>query len=221
MLLDKFGSFQKRFFGTTEAKKMSELRTFDGVALVYFVQAINDGPIKISATCNLARRMAALEAASPYPLTLLGVIRDPSAVQRKQRLHRRFTSAHSHGDWFRPVEALSTYIEAYAVHVLDTADDDAEAVDGSLVRDLTDVDSVLEQIDTAAALMPLWTVDQMAAHLQVGPATVLRYVRAGTLPCLRIGRQIRFYQPAVIAYLKDVSDVVGLMTDKGSDPFVD
>lgn len=41
-------------------------------------------------------------------------------------------------------------------------------------------------------LQPLLTVRQVAAVLQVDEKTIRRFVWAGRIPCVRIGRRIRF-----------------------------
>ena len=44
---------------------------------------------------------------------------------------------------------------------------------------------------------PLWTVDEVAAYLRLTPDTVRAMVRRKKLPCIRIGRVIRFDSEAI------------------------
>jgi excisionase family DNA binding protein len=46
------------------------------------------------------------------------------------------------------------------------------------------------------------TVRQLAAFLQVSPATIARQVRAGSLPFIRVGTQLRFVPAEVVRYLQ-------------------
>lgn len=48
--------------------------------------------------------------------------------------------------------------------------------------------------------MPLLTIDQLAEELQVSERTISRMVKAG-LPCIRIGRAIRFRKESIDRYL--------------------
>ncbi len=44
---------------------------------------------------------------------------------------------------------------------------------------------------------PLWTVRDLAAFVKSTPDAVYRWVELGMVPCIRLGRSIRF-DPAVI-----------------------
>ncbi len=46
------------------------------------------------------------------------------------------------------------------------------------------------------------TVEQVADYLQLNKLTVYRYIRAGELPAVRIGRAIRVLRPDVEAFLE-------------------
>ena len=47
------------------------------------------------------------------------------------------------------------------------------------------------------------TVDQTAAHLQLNPMTILRWIKAGKLPASKIGRSYRIAATELDRYLND------------------
>lgn len=51
------------------------------------------------------------------------------------------------------------------------------------------------RVPSANALSPLLTLFQVASFLSVSPKTVRRLIARGKLPCVRVGRVVRF-QPA-------------------------
>lgn len=80
--------------------------------MIYFVQAVDGGPIKIGMTRNMVKRIRSLNGASPSPLRVLGVI-DGNQVQEKT-LHVRFKADRIFNEWFKPSGALLALIEAEA-----------------------------------------------------------------------------------------------------------
>jgi hypothetical protein len=74
---------------------------------IYFIQAGQDGPIKIGTAKNPLERMATLQVAQPYTLKLLGVYFG-IALEEKQ-LHDEHRDAWIRGEWFHPTpEVLAT-----------------------------------------------------------------------------------------------------------------
>ena len=76
--------------------------------MVYFIQAAENGLIKIGYTDNIKKRMHALKTMSPERLYLMKVIK--GAQKQETLLHRRFDHLRSHGEWFRPEQELLDYI---------------------------------------------------------------------------------------------------------------
>lgn len=77
---------------------------------VYFVRPVGfKGPIKIGSAIVGRFRRRELEAYSPFRLELLLEI--PGGIDLERRLHRRFAYAHSHSEWFHPVDELVFAIE--------------------------------------------------------------------------------------------------------------
>ena len=65
---------------------------------VYFVQSINEGPIKIGFTTNLARRIAQLNTGSSARLVIIASM--PAGRAYERHLHRRLAAHRLHGEWF-------------------------------------------------------------------------------------------------------------------------
>jgi excisionase family DNA binding protein len=59
-------------------------------------------------------------------------------------------------------------------------------------------DATVHRLDTL-----LLTPAEAAALLAVKPSWIYEAVRSGTLPCLRIGRHIRFTRPMLENWLRD------------------
>lgn len=79
---------------------------------VYFVQAAT-GQIKIGHSGYALSRLECLQTGSPVRLRLLAVT--PGSMVLEHELHRRFASARLHGEWFRPVPELLTFIKEIAL----------------------------------------------------------------------------------------------------------
>jgi hypothetical protein len=192
---------------------MTTLSHLDGLGLVYFAQAGNTGPIRISASWSLAKRITALRDASPYEIVLLGVI--PSVAPRKleRRLHKRFDKLRQHGNWFAADNRLLDYIKARVKdpQTVKTPTPDEDGIDPALAPWLATPHDYQEP-------RPLLTVQQLASTLKLSGATIGRYVQAG-LPCLRIGRQLRFYPPYLYERLHEASRIDVLEQTYGPDPF--
>jgi hypothetical protein len=78
--------------------------------VIYFVQAESVGHIKIGwhAGTDAAERVRELQVGSPVKLTLLGTM--PGERETEADLHRQFSHAHVHGEWFRAVPELLNFI---------------------------------------------------------------------------------------------------------------
>lgn len=79
---------------------------------VYFLQAGDNGPIKIGSTKNLLVRLRTLCAMSPVPLKLLGVMKGENA---EQHCHIRLGAFCLHGEWFAPSPVVLDFIRENAV----------------------------------------------------------------------------------------------------------
>lgn len=75
---------------------------------VYFVQAGQDGAIKIGYARNVANRLVKMRVDCPIPLTLLAVLEGDADYER--RLHERFESHWRQGEWFEPAAELLAFI---------------------------------------------------------------------------------------------------------------
>jgi hypothetical protein len=79
---------------------------------VYFIQAENDGLIKIGTTCDHPHvRLANLIKGSPVPLVPLGFVAGGTRVEHA--MHVRFARLWSHGEWFRADAELLNFIKEF------------------------------------------------------------------------------------------------------------
>jgi hypothetical protein len=76
---------------------------------VYFVQAGQNGPIKIGYADDVGLRLNKIRSDCPQPITLLLEIEGGLDVEAA--LHERFDALRFRGEWFWPGKALLTFIE--------------------------------------------------------------------------------------------------------------
>lgn len=150
--------------------------------VVYFVEAVGLGLIKIGATRDLAQRFATLTSENAGSVRLVGVVyhRDPAAYA--DQLRRRFAAMRDHGDWFRPWAPLRAFVDVVAPSVPDAPRPPSPAAAAPAAFAAFAFEAPQPLLDAAA----------LAAHLRVSIVTVRRLVRARQLPCVRVGRQLRF-----------------------------
>ncbi len=68
------------------------------ISRVYFLQALDGGPIKIGVSNNPEGRLASLQTGSPVKLRILGTAAGDQ--RREARLHRKLAAHRLHGEWF-------------------------------------------------------------------------------------------------------------------------
>jgi len=152
-----------------------------GTSCVLFVQAKCDGTVLIEGTKNPPERLRALADNNSGETFLVGLVRveDPAKVEGE--LHARFASALARGRWFHPAPELVSFIQAQGQSALH-----------ELLGDLRPHSHPEGTI----------TVEEMATHLNVSVPTVRRMVKAGRVPYLRVGNQLRFLAADVVASLQ-------------------
>lgn len=74
---------------------------------VYFLQAESGGLIKIGESTRVENRLLELSKACPMKLKVL-----VTAPGRDKPLHEKFGKYREHGEWFRPEEELTTFIDS-------------------------------------------------------------------------------------------------------------
>lgn len=77
-------------------------------SIVYFIQAIDSGIIKIGQTTDIGKRLAALQTGCPEQLTVLKTMPGDKSIERL--LHKKFSAANKQGEWFYPTDELLKYI---------------------------------------------------------------------------------------------------------------
>lgn len=86
--------------------------------MIYFIQSGKNGPIKIGHTMgnDLRRRFWGLQTANPEELYCLGIIDGEHGDRAlEQDILLRFKRYRIRGEWFRPNDELSEFIETYAL----------------------------------------------------------------------------------------------------------
>lgn len=78
-------------------------------SVVYFIQAISGGPIKIGFTRNLTTRLAALQ--NSHPERLIVVAAFPGGPAEEGELHHKFKAVRVNGEWYEPSSDLLAEIE--------------------------------------------------------------------------------------------------------------
>lgn len=80
-------------------------------SVVYFLKPVGmPGPIKIGRTVDIRKRLATFASWSPIRLEVAASVVGSAALER--RLHETFAFAHSHLEWFYPVDELLQGISA-------------------------------------------------------------------------------------------------------------
>lgn len=94
------------------------MATHEGV--VYFIQAVESGRIKIGYSSNSGkRRLAEMSTGSPEQLEVLGEV--PGDVAFERELHRRLRHSRLHGEWFELTPEVLEVLAEYEISVPDRA----------------------------------------------------------------------------------------------------
>ena len=83
--------------------------------MVYFIQSVNGGPIKIGYSNNVNERIRELQTASPYKLILLAAI--VGGVRMENDIHKQFSKYRMRGEWFKPAKELMEFINKHKYSV--------------------------------------------------------------------------------------------------------
>lgn len=100
------GSVARYFFFLERENRSSK----DCCQDVYFVQSVHGGPIKIGVAKNVTVRLNELQAAHPYELKVLAVLRG-AGREKEQELHRQFAEHRLCGEWFEVSTRLLEVIQ--------------------------------------------------------------------------------------------------------------
>lgn len=76
--------------------------------MIYFIQAGNNGPIKIGIASKPETRLKNLQTAHFDELTIRGVM--PGDKEVEKELHDRFSSYHMRGEWFQNAKEIDEFI---------------------------------------------------------------------------------------------------------------
>jgi hypothetical protein len=82
--------------------------------IIYFVQSVIGGPIKIGYTENLSMRMIAMQANCPFELKILATIQTDSNSSLEQEIHSELARFRLHGEWFEATYEVYLFMENWA-----------------------------------------------------------------------------------------------------------
>lgn len=155
-------------------------------AWVMFVQAAPPdgiGPIWIEAIAGaqIGIRLGEIARFNHNDTFLVGLVETVTPEPTARAIREQYAGQLIRGLWFQPTPDLLAYIQHVAQEPVRRLI--AEVHPGSLSTETVDV-------------------EQIAAMLNVTPATVYRMVKANEIPCYRVGRLLRFVPAEVIASLK-------------------
>jgi hypothetical protein len=84
--------------------------------LIYFVQSLNGGPIKIGFTVNLLTRLKNIQIYCGSTVVPVAFVDGDRSLERA--IHRRFAHARSRGEWFNPTPDLIDFMRNLADHLV-------------------------------------------------------------------------------------------------------
>lgn len=79
--------------------------------MIYFIQAGENGPIKIGSSDNPVERMAQLQTANAAKLKLLWT--HTGDATREQKIHKLFRDEKIRGEWYNPSQKLMASVAAF------------------------------------------------------------------------------------------------------------
>jgi hypothetical protein len=84
---------------------------------VYFIQAVNGGPVKIGWTSDekFQNRLSGLQTGNPYRLQVIGTMEGDQQVERS--LHKQFQHLRLCGEWFENTDELMEFIQPYRCRI--------------------------------------------------------------------------------------------------------
>lgn len=80
--------------------------------MIYFIQAVDGGPVKIGLAVNMQRRWYELQRTTGKELNVLGVIDGDIKVEKS--LHSRFSQERVDKEWFNPSPEILKFIQESA-----------------------------------------------------------------------------------------------------------
>lgn len=153
-----------------------------GTTCVIFVLSVCDNLVLIEGTKHAPERLRALADNNSGETKWVGMLRVEDPTKAEAELHTRFASTRARGRWFQQSPELVALIASQG-----------QAALRELLGDLRPHSHPEGTI----------TVEEIAAHLNVSVPTIRRMVKAGKVPYLRAGNQLRFLAADVVATLQN------------------
>ena len=97
--------------------KVASIKEKDAKGFIYFIQAVNGGPVKIGFSICPEKRISELQTANPYKLELIGKI--TGNINAEKKLQKHLIHAKTYGEWFEPDEIVIDAIKQCINHGYD------------------------------------------------------------------------------------------------------
>lgn len=170
------------FLGSHTTNSLAPLTR--GLACVLFVQARTPGgpsPIRIEGTRDPVARLRAMSEDNAAETFLIGLMKTDTPDITEASVRTQFQGAALRGRWYQPTNELMSFIQ---------------------INGQTAISELLGQLRPHSHPSGTATIEEVAEHLNVSVSTVRRMVKAGTIPYLRTGRQLRFIPDDIVASLQ-------------------
>lgn len=105
--IEDFNNSNHDDFETIKNMSLNDILNHSGK--VYFIQAGDNGAIKIGYTDNVNKRLKQIQTGNPYKLNLLKVINGNYETERT--IHKLFSKDRLEGEWFTPTKELLKFID--------------------------------------------------------------------------------------------------------------
>jgi Meiotically up-regulated gene 113 len=96
-------------------------------SVVYFIQSVIGGPVKIGHSVWPTKRLAALQCASPHRLRIVATM--PGARGDERHFQHRFDVERMSGEWFEPSQRICEFIASIGGRVAEMGGTEAEPKD--------------------------------------------------------------------------------------------
>lgn len=94
------------------------MRMTDPIGVIYFMQPLIGGPVKIGFTTNLHDRLRQLQNKCPFAMCTLAAYPTVSGLVEEAGIKAALRPFKRHGEWFHAVPEVIALVEAAGGHVL-------------------------------------------------------------------------------------------------------
>lgn len=161
--------------------------------MIYFIQAVDGGPVKIGWAKNLDKRIAEIQRMSPSQLCILNTF--DSSKEDERLLHKYFKCIRLYGEWFEPTDELLAFVQNPCKVEL------PPKPQPRIIEEVPEGD-----IETVPYHPDKLSVASTATYLRVSPFTILRLIRRKSIKAKRFGKSWMVDKKSVEEYLERNKD---------------